>query len=142
ALGARRGRLIRQLLTESIILCAVSGMAGFLLASAALVKFSQFRTPNPILGTFTFAANLRPHGTLLAMTLALIVIATVATGLTPAIYASATNIAGALSGELLVGGTRKGVIRNALVVIQVAVCTLVVVGVGLCLRSLHNLQNV
>jgi putative ABC transport system permease protein len=62
--------------------------------------------------------------------------------LTPAIWASSTNVAGALSGEAVVGGRRKGFIRNALLVIQVAVCTLVVVGVGLCLRSLHNLQNV
>jgi predicted permease len=142
ALGARRGRLIRQLLTESTILCAVGGMGGFLLASAALAEFSQFKAPNPILGTFTFAADFRTNGTVLAMTLVLILIATLATGLTPAIWASSANVAGALSGEAVVGGTRKGVIRNALVVIQVAVCTLVVVGVGLCLRSLHNLQNV
>jgi predicted permease len=64
------------------------------------------------------------------------------TGLTPAIYASSANVASALSGEAVVGGTRKNVIRNALVVIQVAVCTLVVVGFGLCLRSLHNLRDV
>jgi predicted permease len=142
ALGAGRGRLIRQLLTECVILCAMGGMGGFLLASAALAEFSQFRAPNPILGTFTFAADFRTNGTVLALTLVLILIATLATGLTPAIWASSTNVAGALSGEAVVGGRRKGFIRNALLVIQVAVCTLVVVGVGLCLRSLHNLQNV
>jgi predicted permease len=142
ALGAGRGRLIRQLLTECTILCVVGGMGGFLLASAVLAQFSQFRAPNPILGTFTFAANFRTNGTVLAMTLVLILIATLATGLTPAIWASSANVAGALSGEAVVGGRRKGFIRNALLVIQVAVCTLVVVGVGLCLRSLHNLQNV
>jgi len=76
------------------------------------------------------------------MTLILIFIATLVTGLVPATYASSANVAGALSGEAVVGGTRKGFIRNALVVVQVAVCTLVVVGVGLCLRSLHNLQDV
>jgi putative ABC transport system permease protein len=142
ALGAGRGRLIRQLLTESAILCTVGGMGGFLFSSAALAGFSQFKAPIPILGTFTLAADLRTNGAVLAMTLVLILIATLVTGLTPAIYASSANVAGALSGEAVVGGTRKGVIRNALVVIQVAVCTLVVVGVGLCLRSLHNLQNV
>ena len=47
-----------------------------------------------------------------------------------------------MTGEIAVGGTRKGVLRNTLVVIQVAVCTLVMVGVGLCLRSLHNLRAV
>jgi predicted permease len=142
ALGATRGRLIRQLLSESAILCAVGGMGGFLFASAALAKFSQFKAPIPILGNFTLAANFRTNGTVLAMTLILIFIATLVTGLVPATYASSANVAGALSGEAVVGGTRKGLIRNALVVVQVAVCTLVVVGVGLCLRSLHNLHEV
>ncbi|MGB2644726.1 MAG: ABC transporter permease [Candidatus Acidiferrum sp.] len=142
ALGAARGRLIRQLLTESAILCAVGGMGGFLFASVALAEFSQFKVPNSIFGTFTLAANFQTNGAVLAMTLILILIATLVTGLTPAIYASSANIAGALSGEAVVGGTRKNVIRNTLVVIQVAVCTLVVVGFGLCLRSLHNLRDV
>jgi predicted permease len=142
ALGATRGRLIRQLLSESAILCAVSGMGGFLFASAALTKFSQFKTAIPILGNFTLAADFRTNGTVLAMTVILIFVATLITGLVPATYASSANVAGALSGEAVVGGTRKGFIRNALVVAQVAVCTLVVVGVGLCLRSLHNLQDV
>ena len=142
ALGATRGRLICQLLSESAILCAVGGMGGFLFASAALAKFSTFKAPIPILGNFTLAANFRTNGTVLAMTVILIFIATLITGLVPATYASSANVAGALSGEAVVGGTRKGFIRNALVVVQVAVCTLVVVGVGLCLRSLHNLQDV
>jgi putative ABC transport system permease protein len=51
-------------------------------------------------------------------------------------------VAGALSGEAVVGGRRKGFIRNALVVVEIAVCTLVIAGVGLCLRSLHNLREV
>jgi putative ABC transport system permease protein len=142
ALGAARGRLIRQVLTESAILCAVGGTGGFLVASVALAEFSQFKVPNSIFGTFTLAANFRTNGAVLAMTLALILVATLVTGLTPAIYASSANVASALSGEAVVGGTRKNVIRNALVLIQVAVCTLVVVGFGLCLRSLHNLRDV
>ncbi|HEV2222336.1 MAG TPA: ABC transporter permease [Candidatus Acidoferrales bacterium] len=142
ALGATRKRLIRQLLTESAILCALGGAAGFLIASVALAQFSQFSALMPLLGTFHFEVNFRTNETVLLMTLALIFIASVATGLTPAIYASATNVAGALSGEAVVGGTHKSYIRNALVVIQVAVCTLVMVGVGLCVRSLQNLKDV
>ncbi|MGB9402078.1 MAG: ADOP family duplicated permease [Candidatus Acidiferrales bacterium] len=140
ALGATRGRLIRQLLTESAILCVAGGAAGFLLASAALRRFSQFDTPVPILGTIYFAPNLRTDGDVLAMTLALIFIASLATGMAPAVHACAPNVAGALSGEAVIGGTRKGLIRNALVVIQIAVCTLVMVGAGLCLRSVRNLE--
>ncbi len=142
ALGANRGRLIRQLLTESAILCAFGGTAGFLIASVALAQFSQFSAVLGLFGTFRFAVDFRTNGIVLLMTIALIFIASLATGLTPAIYASATNVAGALSGEAVIGGTRKSHVRNALVVIQVAICTLVMVGVGLCMRSLQNLRDV
>jgi predicted permease len=142
ALGASRGRLMRQLLTESAILCAFGGIAGFLIASVALAQFSQFSLLMPLLGTFHFAVNFRTNGTVLLMTIALIFIASLATGLTPAICASSTNVAGALSGEAVIGGTHKSYVRNAMVVIQVAVCTLVIVGVGLCVRSLQNLKDV
>jgi predicted permease len=142
ALGATRGRLIRQLLTESAILCAAGGTAGFLLASLVLNRFSEVDAPISILGTLSFAVHFRTDGIVPAMTLALIFVASLATGLMPALYASAPNVAGALSGEAVVGGTRKRVIGNALVVIQITVCTLAMVGVGLCLRSLHNLEAV
>src|SRR6202041_265606 len=142
ALGATRGRLLRQLLTETAILCAASGIAGFLIAMVPLVKLSDFNASIPVLGAFEFAANFRADGTVLAMTLGLILIAGLAAGLAPALTSSKPNLAAAMTGEIAVGGTRKGVLRNTLVVIQVAVCTLVMVGVGLCLRSLHNLREV
>lgn len=142
ALGATRGRLVRQLLTESLILCAGGGIGGYLFASFVLTKLSDFNANLPVMGAFQFAANFRPDATVLAMTLGLIVIASLAAGLAPALHSSKPNLAGALSGEIAVGGTRKRALRNVLVVIQVAVCTLVMVGVGLCLRSLQNLRNV
>jgi predicted permease len=142
ALGATRGRLIRQLLTESLILCTTGGFIGFVLASVALARFSRFNTSVPIMGTFDFATNFQTDGIVVALTLAVILIASLAAGITPALYASEPNVAGALSGEAVVGGTRKGFIRNVLVIVEIAVCTLVIAGVGLCLRSLHNLREV
>ena len=142
ALGATRGRLIRQLLTESAILCAVGGAAGILIAAVPLARLSDFYANLPVYGAFRFAANFRVDGPVLAMTLVLIAIASIAVGLVPALHSSNPNIAAALSGEAAVGGRRKGILRNVLVVIQVAVCTLVMVGVGLCLRSLNNLREV
>src|SRR5277367_5657189 len=142
ALGATRGRLLRQLMTETAMLCAASGVAGFLIAMVPLSTLSDFNATLPVLGAFELAANFRADGTVLAMTLGLILIAGLAAGLAPALNSSKPNLAAAMTGEIAVGGTRKGVLRNALVVIQVAVCTLVMVGVGLCLRSLHNLRVV
>ena len=142
ALGATRGRLLRQLLTETAILCAASGIAGFLIAMVPLVKLSDFNATLPVLGAFELAGNFRADGTVLAMTLGLILVAGLAAGLPPALNSSKPDLAAAMTGEIVVGGTRKGILRNALVVIQVAVCTLVMVGVGLCLRSLHNLREV
>jgi putative ABC transport system permease protein len=142
ALGATRGRLIRQLLTESLILCTMGGAVGFLLAAVVLARFSHFSTSLPVFGGFDFATNFQVNGTVAAMTLAIILAASVATGLAPALYSSEPNVAGALSGEAVVGGTRKNLARNALVVVQIAVCTLVIAGVGVFLRSLHNLREV
>jgi putative ABC transport system permease protein len=142
ALGATRGRLIRQLLTESLILCAAGGAIGFAFASAVIARFSHFSTSIPVMGAFDFATNFQIDGTVVAMTLAVILIASLATGLAPALYASEPNVAGALSGEAVVGGSRKNLARHALVVVQIAVCTLVIAGVGMFLRSLHNLREV
>lgn len=142
ALGATRGRLVRQLLTESMILCAAGGAIGFVFAAAMLARFSHFSTSLPVFGAFDFATNLQVDGTVAALTLVVILIASLGTGLAPALYASEPNVAGALSGEAVVGGTRKSLARHLLVVVQIAVCTLVIAGVGMFLRSLHNLREV
>jgi predicted permease len=90
----------------------------------------------------SLALNLRVDGPVIAFSLGLILIAILATGLAPALYASSPALAQVLSGELVVGGTGKAVRRNILVIAQVAVCTLVLVGMGLCERSLSNLRHV
>ena len=96
----------------------------------------------PDVGAFSFGINLRLDATVVAFTIALMLIAILATGLAPGLYASSPDLAQVLSGEIVVGGTRKRVRRNALVIVQVAVCTLVLVGMGLCQRNLYNLRHV
>jgi predicted permease len=142
AMGATRGRLIRQLLLDSTLLAAGGGMFGFLLAWLGLHQLMQFKPYFPGIGLLPLTIDFRPDLRVAAVTIALVFLAGLATGLVPGVYSSSPNLAGALSGEIAVGGTRKGRIRNALVVIQVAVCTVVLIGVGLCFRSMSNLQHV
>lgn len=142
ALGASRGRLIRQVLLDSTLIAVGGGGLGFLLASLGLRQPLQFRPYIPGLGPLPLTIDFRPDLTVLSATAALVFVAGLATGLMPGVYSSNPNLAAALSGELAVGGTRKGRMRNILVAVQVAVCTLVLVGVGLCFRSLNNLREV
>jgi predicted permease len=142
AVGATRSRLIREFLIESAALCVLGGAAGFLIAEAALKRLSEFTTVFPLIGSLSITANVTPDLTVALLSAALILIATLATGLAPALYASSTNLAGAISGEIVIGGRRKGIIRNAFVAVQVFVSTFVLVGLGLCLRSVDNLRHI
>lgn len=109
ALGAPRGRLIREFLKESTILCAVSGVLGYSIAAVVVTRYSDLTIVFPMVGAFSFGLNLKFDSTVLAFTLVLMLIASLATGLAPALYASAPALAQVLSGEIVVGGTRKGV---------------------------------
>jgi predicted permease len=93
------------------------------------------------LGPFPITIDFRPDLTVMAATAALVFAVGFATGLVPGLY-STPNLAGALSGEIAIGGTRKGRIRDSLVAVQIAVCTLVFIGVGLCFQSLNSLRHV
>jgi predicted permease len=141
ALGAQRGRLIREFLRESAIICGVSGLIAYAAASALIDRFPGVSVSLPMLGTYSVGLNLHLDTTVAAFTLSLLAIATLVTGIAPAFYASAPHLAEILSGEIAVGGTRKSIRRNVLVIGEVAVCTLVLIGTGLCLRSLYNLRH-
>jgi predicted permease len=142
ALGSSRLRLIREFLKESAIICIVSSALGYLLAEAAVLRYSSISVQLPGLGAYSIGVKLHLGLPVIAGTMALMCVAVFATGLPAALYASSPNLAHALSGEIVVGGTRKAARRNVLVVVQVAVCTLVLVGMGLCERSLYNLRRV
>jgi predicted permease len=141
ALGAPRGRLIREFLRESALICIAGGMAGYAIAVAVAARFSDFTIVFPMWGAFSFGAPLRFDGPVLAFALLLVAGATLATGLPPALYASSPSIAPVIGGEAAAGGVRKSARRNALVIVQVAVCTLVLTGMGLGLRNLYNLRH-
>ena len=141
AIGAPRGRLIREFLSESVLICVASAALGYAAAAALIARFANFTFDLPMLGSYSVELTLRMDATVVALTLALMLVAILATGLAPALYASRPDLAQVLGGEIVVGGTRKNVRRSALVIVQVAVCTLVLVGMGLCQRSLYNLRH-
>ncbi len=141
AIGAPRGRLIAGFLSESLALCLVSGAAGYAIAYAVARRFADFTYTFPMWGAFSFGIDLRLSGAVLGFTLALIAVAALATGLAPALYASAPNLSQMIGGEIVIGGTGRHARRNVLVIVQVAVCTLLLIGMGLCERNLYNLRH-
>jgi predicted permease len=140
ALGAGRGRLIRQLLTESLLLALAGGTLGLLLArwtSALLVKLQP-----PTL--FTVHLDLSLDTRVLAFTLIVSVVTGVLFGLAPALQTTRPQMVPALKDETAVfqkAGRSLG-LRNSLVVGQVAVSLLLLIGAGLFVRSLVNAQEI
>lgn len=142
ALGSSRGRLIREFLRESTVICVVSGALGFVLAEAVILRYSTINVDVPGLGPYSVGLKLHLGLAVISATMALMLMAIFTTGLPAALYASSTNLSQILSGEIVVGGAGKALRRKILMVAQVAVCTLVLVGMGLCERSLYNLRSV
>ena len=142
ALGATRARLIRLLLLDSTMISTAGGLLGFALASYGLHRLLDFKPYFPGIGILALTLDFRPDFRVLAAIVVMVFAVGFATGLAPGLHASTPNLAAALSGEIAIGGTRKGRMRNFLVVMQVAACTVVLIGVGLCLKSLVNLHRV
>src|SRR5205814_8447134 len=93
ALGAARSRLMGDFLKETTALCAAAGILGYALASTSLRWLSRFDLTVPAFGSFPIAADLHPGGLVTVLTLGLILLASVASGLAPALYGSKVNLA-------------------------------------------------
>jgi putative ABC transport system permease protein len=138
ALGANRGRLIRQLLTESTILALLGGILGVIVAligTKLLVEFGPSALPR--------RAEISVDGTTLAFTAFVAVVSGLAAGLFPAFRFSRPDLQGDLK------GTAQGTARVAnhrmqrgLVVAQMALALVLLVGAGLLINSLTRLMSV
>ncbi|HEX9700268.1 MAG TPA: ABC transporter permease [Acidobacteriota bacterium] len=140
ALGAGRGQVVRQLLTESVLLSLAGGALGILLAAWAVRGLMSLSLPLPV----NISADLSLDGRVLAFALALSALTGIAFGLAPALRASRPELAGAMREEATTPGARgrKFGLRSALVVLQVAVSFVLLVAAGLFIRSLRATQDI
>ena len=140
ALGASRWRIIRQLLTESVLLALVSGVAGLLVALWTIDLLTAFKPPSPVPLALDFAPDFR----VLMFALGLSILTGIIFGLAPALQATKADVVPALKDESLAAGQvyRWFGLRNLLVIGQVALSLVLLIGAGLFLRSLQNAQTI
>jgi putative ABC transport system permease protein len=140
SLGAGRGRLIMQLLTEGTLLALIGGAAGLVLAYWAQGLLWSFRPPFLAADSI----DLQPDMRVLLFTLGVSVATGIVFGLAPAIQASRPDLVVELKEKTSApsGSNRLFSLRNVLVSAQVALSLVALVGAGLFLRSLQNAQQI
>lgn len=134
ALGAGRRRLIRQLLTESIMLALVGGVTGIGVAAwlvRVLVRLAPVSIPRP--------ASIGLDSTVLAFAIAVSVLTGLLVGLLPALFASDVSPATALGGGRGAIGDAKTALRRVLIGAEVALALMLLAGAGVLLRSFGRL---
>jgi len=140
AIGAGRRRIVRQLLTESLLLSALGAMAGLALAFWADQILLTAFLPAESIGSLAVSAT--PNWRILAFTLIVMCVTALVFGLIPAIQSSRADVAPTLkdqAGAVVSGG--NVVLRKALVAAQVTLSLLLLIGAGLFLRTLTNLRG-
>ena len=131
ALGAARWQIVRQLLTESVLLAAVSGVAGILIGIWVLDLFARLGSPQLLRWQ-----SVQINGPAILFAVAVATLTSLVFGLAPSFSASRVNLNDALQeGGRSAGGRSSGRLRSALVIAEVALSVVLLAGAGLLLRS-------
>lgn len=135
ALGAGRGRLIRQLLTEALVLASFGGAAGLALAAWPILLLRSLSLPElPRLATLEINPKVLGFAAGLSLLTGLLV------GLAPALRASRVDVQEGLKGRQATAGRRGHRYRHALIGAEVAISLVLLIGAGLLLKSFWLLQ--
>ena len=137
AVGAQRSRVVRQLLTESLLLALLGGVSGLLLAVGAL-RMLVALNPSSIPNVATIAINTSVLGFTLAICLAVGVLF----GIAPALSTSRVDVSNALREASRSVGRSGGRHRMVLVIVETALASILLIGAGLSLKSLWKVSQV
>ena len=140
SLGASRGRIVRQLLTESVLLSLLAGGLGLLIAVWSNRLLTNFQLA--LAFDVQIDLGLGLDGRVFGFTLAAAFLTALLFGLVPALQSAPTEISSTLQAGRLAGGRSKNRFRNVLVVAQVALSLLLLIGAGLSVRSLQNVHKI
>jgi predicted permease len=137
ALGAARARLIRQMLTESVLLAGMGGVAGLMVAYAGARMILALAFP----GATHLPLQASPSPAVLAFAFALSLLTGIVFGIAPACITSHSDPAEALRGVNRSKGERSSVPQKSLIVLQATLSLVLLVEAGLLTRSLQNLEH-
>jgi putative ABC transport system permease protein len=139
AFGASRGRIIRQMLTESFVLAFLGGILGVALAEGGIVGLTAL-IPVNALGGATVSLN----GAVLSFTAGVVVLAAFIFGLAPAMHSTKPDVQSELKegGRTASAGAGQNRLRAAFAVAEIALALVLLVGAGLTMRSLYRLLSV
>ena len=140
ALGAGRGRLIRQFLTESVLLAGFGGVVGGLIGFGLMVALKSWISPDLLPGE----SDVQFDGRVLLFTAALVLATGVFFGMAPALHITQARLASSLKegGRAATSGVGPRQVRNGLAVAEIALAFILLYGAGLLIRSLYQLQKV
>ena len=137
AMGANRFRLIRQLLTESVLLSLLGGAAGLLLAFWIVRGLLALKPPID----FPLALDVAIDWRVLLFSLGVSIAAGIVFGLAPSLQATRPNLVRTLKDTAAQGGASRTPLRSVLVVAQISISLVVLIAAGLVVRTLQQLQT-